>query len=432
MVNFFATDPNVSRSIAAHNEGLSREAMARIQAAADTERAQIAAQAQQRALQQNAQQQQWINALRQQELQQQARYQQGQLQNEASRYQAMIDQARAERDFRAGENEKDRQARLDAIAAQQAPKLEAQKAADDDFAMRVNSFADTLNRRDALQTQALDIGDVDSERKQIASRWLTSDSGAQEQVKPRLSGYFAGQPIDFGAMPYDDALSGAKTNVQSALQTLNAALSEGEKEGLRAYVAQGPDGKWVSRIKAAPGASPAAPAPSAGMAPDGASYFGGDALPKRTAQDHASTNITVRLSDGTVQSGPASNWAALKQRDPGATQVAPGSAPGRPAAPPPAEVTPAPFQQNKLIMPAAAGVDMLRNILKGPNGNTVDIGKAPLSEMFGWGVGDVPKIASVIQAAENGQPLRDKYGNTFNLTPEQIKQAKEILQQIAQ
>jgi hypothetical protein len=261
-VTFFPTDAVAAQAIGNYNQGINREQLARIQAAADTERAQIAAQAQQRALQQNAQQQQWINALRQQELQQQARYQQGQLQNEASRYQAMIDQARAERDFRAGENEKDRQARLDAIAAQQAPKLEAQKAADDDFAMRVNSFADTLNRRDALQTQALDIGDVDSERKQIASRWLTSDSGAQEQVKPRLSGYFAGQPIDFGAMPYDDALSGAKTNVQSALQTLNAALSEGEKEGLRAYVAQGPDGRWVSRIGPSTGASPATATPT--------------------------------------------------------------------------------------------------------------------------------------------------------------------------
>jgi hypothetical protein len=110
-VTFFATDPNVSRSIAAYNEGLSREAMARIQAAADTERAQIAAQAQQRALQQNAQQQQWINALRQQELQQQAKYQTGQLENDKARYAAQDNWTRTMEGLRLKDNEADRTSR---------------------------------------------------------------------------------------------------------------------------------------------------------------------------------------------------------------------------------------------------------------------------------------------------------------------------------
>jgi hypothetical protein len=425
-VTFFATDPNVSRSIAAYNEGLSREAMARIQAAADTERAQIAAQAQQRALQQNAQQQQWINALRQQELQQQAKYQTGQLENDKARYAAQDNWTRTMEGLRLKDNEADRTSR--------------EKIAEITMGRYAPSATDISAENNLASSHA---GRLNFALKNLLDSQAADEKKITAQYDADMAGFSPITTDKSWAEKRDKALEEVRGRYRLALNQLVTGIPKDAPVDFDQTKMQ-----FVPRLITAPttGPSTGVAAPAAGGVSGGGgevaprSFFGPPApgTPEATAlqqqqssvPDPGSTPITVRRSDGSVVTIEAKNWAEAKRRDPGATQVAQGSNSITASTPPPAEVPPAPFQQNKMMMPAAAGLDMLRDILKGPNGNRIDIGKSPLTEMFGWGAGDIPRIAAVIEAAERGQAARDKYGNAFNLTPEQIKQAKEILSQI--
>jgi hypothetical protein len=147
-------------------------------------------------------------------------------------------------------------------------------------------------------------------------------------------------------------------------------LSEGEKEGLRAYVAQGPDGKWVSRIGPSTGATPATatPTPNApAVAPVTRSFFGPPApgtpeaavmqQQQPASKDPGDTTIQIQYSDGRKSYIPARNFAAAKAID-GNVQIVGYTS--KPTPPPPAET---PINRDALQAELAQIVEPLKDVL---------------------------------------------------------------------
>lgn len=173
----------------------------------------------------------------------------------------MMESARGEQASRASESEKDRANRLEIAklttgVRDQTPAI---KSEENQIATAAANYADALNKHTELQRQLMDISAVDSIKTNRAKEYFTTTSGAESEAKPKLSKYFAGEPVDLSAMSYDDALARAQNKFKAPLVVLQGIIDQGGKAGLGQYVAQGPDGKWISTFKPSMGTSINAP-----------------------------------------------------------------------------------------------------------------------------------------------------------------------------
>lgn len=130
-------------------------------------------------------------------------------------------------------------------ARNRTPEIASQEA---ELAAAAEGFAKILNDRDALQADLVNIAAIDKGKQKMDTP-LTLESTAEARFQPQLSGYFANQPIDFGAMSYDQALAGAQGGVQQQLENLTALVTAGAQSGVANLVAKGPDGRWVSTFR---------------------------------------------------------------------------------------------------------------------------------------------------------------------------------------
>jgi hypothetical protein len=500
-VTFFPTDPNVGAAIGRYNQGLSAETLARIQADAQVQEAQMRAKAQQQAQAQQAQQNNYANMLRQQELQQQGAYQQGTLANQRATNEAQMAWQKAIAQTQATESAADRASR-EKIAG-----LNVSRYAPDPSAIAAenniaSSHAGRLNfaLKNLVDSQAAEEKKVnDTYTSDMAGfspfttdkSWAEKRDKALEEVRNRyrqqvgqlVTGVTKDVPVDFdqqrmqfvprlistpnaagspaangapGAGGYFGGGRPAVTNPDGSVSTVRS-IGVGDERG-QWVIPTVVNGKVVSNDEAIKewraGRNNAIGGPFQTI--DEATAFG-QKFHNQEAQrlglggsapaPREDSPITVRRSNGAIETIRAGSFAAAKQLDPGVEIVSPGTRMGpvasaRMPAPPPAETpaanTPGYFGGAAPVAggntPGATGISAvgavmprLRKILDG-----VDIGKSPLMNMFGWTESDIPAITKVVLAAEQGQPVYDMFHSPVRLTPQQIDEAKQILYSIAQ
>lgn len=181
MITFFATNPNVGRSIATYNDNLARAELGRMQEAAAITQAQLQAKAQESALRQSYFQNQQANQLQQQQMQNEANYRNQLLENQRAQTAAQMDWQRALRESVASEADKDRQSRERIATTTAGARSNAPSQVEiDSLNNMAEAAASRYNTMLDLEKRAAE-GALDEMEKKRANEWFTGSGTAKTE-----------------------------------------------------------------------------------------------------------------------------------------------------------------------------------------------------------------------------------------------------------
>lgn len=253
--------------------------------------------AQRAALQQQAAQQAAANQLAQEQMAQTGFFNRGRLLNEADRIRA--DRMLAERQMAEGGLERASREKIAGLAAGARDRTPEIAAQENELSTAANNLAGILNQRDSIQAELANLSAINTAKTARGNEFFTRESTAGREFQPQLSGYFAGEPINFGAMNYDQAFAGASERLNKQLQDLNMIVSAAQEGGAANLVTKSPTGKWVSNYRPTQGGarffnSTPTVAPNAAITP-----------PPAEDREVAKNAIVQRFRDGLIDRATA-------------------------------------------------------------------------------------------------------------------------------